>query len=120
LLLNGAKINICDWKGNTALHLASMEGYTMYVNLNLKKVRKKFFVRKFCPQKSKKFFFQSFRIVYQLLKRNAEKTIKNDEGKIPLDIAVEKCHADIVTLLVDKIFLQIFRKIFFSDLDFMI
>uniref|UniRef100_A0A914LYW0 Uncharacterized protein n=1 Tax=Meloidogyne incognita TaxID=6306 RepID=A0A914LYW0_MELIC len=67
LLLNGAKINICDWKGNTALHLASMEGYTI--------------------------------IVYQLLKRNAEKTIKNDEGKIPLDIAVEKCHADIVTLL---------------------
>uniref|UniRef100_A0A915NAM5 Uncharacterized protein n=1 Tax=Meloidogyne javanica TaxID=6303 RepID=A0A915NAM5_MELJA len=67
LLLNGAKINICDWKGNTALHLASLEGYTI--------------------------------IVYQLLKRNAEKTIKNDEGKIPLDIAVEKCHADIVTLL---------------------
>uniref|UniRef100_A0A1I8BL30 Arf-GAP with coiled-coil, ANK repeat and PH domain-containing protein 2 n=1 Tax=Meloidogyne hapla TaxID=6305 RepID=A0A1I8BL30_MELHA len=67
LLLNGAKINICDWKGNTALHLASMEGYTI--------------------------------IVYQLLKRNAEKTIKNDEGKIPLDIAVEKCHAENVTLL---------------------
>ncbi|KAF7635551.1 hypothetical protein Mgra_00005093 [Meloidogyne graminicola] len=67
LLLNGAKINICDWKGNTALHIASMEGYTI--------------------------------IVYQLLKRNAEKTIKNNEGKIPLDIAVEKCHADIVTLL---------------------
>jgi Arf-GAP/coiled-coil/ANK repeat/PH domain-containing protein len=37
--------------------------------------------------------------VYQLLKRNADKTLKNRAGHTPLDLAVEAQHADIVTLL---------------------
>ncbi|CAD6195839.1 unnamed protein product [Caenorhabditis auriculariae] len=36
--------------------------------------------------------------VCQLLKRGADKNLKNVDGKTPLDIAMEGKHADIVTL----------------------
>ncbi|KAI1710012.1 ankyrin repeats (3 copies) domain-containing protein [Ditylenchus destructor] len=38
-------------------------------------------------------------VVYQLLKKNSNKSLKNRNGQTPLDIAMEACHADIVTLL---------------------
>uniref|UniRef100_A0AC34F324 Arf-GAP with coiled-coil, ANK repeat and PH domain-containing protein n=1 Tax=Panagrolaimus sp. ES5 TaxID=591445 RepID=A0AC34F324_9BILA len=38
-------------------------------------------------------------LVYQLLKKNADSTIKNKEGQTALDIAVDGQHAHIVTLL---------------------
>jgi hypothetical protein len=45
-------------------------------------------------------FIFYFRIVYQLVKRNGDKSLKNAHGETALDLAVAKQHANIVTLLV--------------------
>jgi len=67
LLLNGAKINLTDGSGNTALHLAVQQRRTAQVCL--------------------------------LLKHRADHKLRNLEQKTALDIALENCDADTVTLL---------------------
>lgn len=84
LFLNGAKVDSVDGRLNTALHIAADHGHTMYFSLK--------FIN-----------WIIISIVYNILKRNADKALKNNEGKTPLELAVEKCHADIVTLLVNML-----------------
>jgi len=67
LILNSVKTSTPDGQGNTALHLASLQGNTGQVCL--------------------------------LLKHRADHHKRNYEGKEPLDIAVGRADADIVTLL---------------------
>lgn len=67
LLINGAKIDIVDDDGFTALHLATETGNTA--------------------------------LAYLLLKHRAKYDIKTNDGRKPIDIAVNLTNADIVTLL---------------------
>ncbi|VDO52410.1 unnamed protein product [Haemonchus placei] len=85
-LAGGADINSAR-SGTTALHIATKNELTL-VSLLL------FILEGNC----KNLMLNPFRQVCQLLKRGADKSLKNADGVTPLEIAVEGKHADIVTL----------------------
>ncbi|KAE9416341.1 hypothetical protein Angca_006491, partial [Angiostrongylus cantonensis] len=97
-LASGADIN-CDLNGTTALHIATKNGQTAAVEfLLLNGAKINAFDDKLCTPLHLAAVEGNTLQVCQLLKRGADKSLKNADGVTPLEIAVERKHADIVTL----------------------
>lgn len=85
LLLNGAKVNHRDLRGQGALHAAATAGHTGYCRAD-------------AAGAGSRFSLGACRQVCLLLRRGANQYAADETGQDPLAIAVETAHADIVTL----------------------
>uniref|UniRef100_A0A1I7YMH4 PH domain-containing protein n=1 Tax=Steinernema glaseri TaxID=37863 RepID=A0A1I7YMH4_9BILA len=99
LIANGVDINM-SYKGTSALHAAVDQAQTVMMEFLILNSAK---INSVDSQLDSPLHIAARKghtlAVCQLMKRGADKHLKNHHGKIPLDLAVDGKYADIVTLL---------------------
>ncbi|KAL3278401.1 hypothetical protein HHI36_013728 [Cryptolaemus montrouzieri] len=120
LLKNGAKVTQITNKGNTPLHLASSKGYCDIIDALLQYVSadelKDFINAKTTPGGTTSLHIAAqigfFEVVKSLLKYGGTYNIKNNEGKLPIEL----CEEQNITQLL-KLIEELFEDIKIGDIE---